>query len=162
MNKRFAYPKVISLLSGVAFLCALACMMLPVLEARTATGEAVPFFGWITTFGGTVVRETEGGVYSFAFSLSVPMILILQGMLLSAVACYLSPNSLINRIFATVLSTATFVLLFFAKKFILDASSLPENGMEYGVGWMIAFGFCLMGLLLEYVSLFLGGKKKRG
>ena len=161
MKDKFPITKTLNIVSAVLFLLSLGSLFLPILKVSTATNESIRFFGWTVLFGGTVEATTESGIYSFSFGVNIGLLITMQGLLLSAAACFLCGRSKVNRVFAAVLSLASLVALFFTRNFVAMSSAVAPTGLAFAFGWWMAVGFAGIGIYAEGMSIFSLSVKER-
>lgn len=162
MAKRTGISKTISVLAAACLFCAIIAMFFPLVGIKTAEGEPILFTGIVIIFGGKVELIYTSGVYSFHFDVNIPLLVAMQGLLLSAVACMLGNESFVNRFFSLILGLASLIALFFTRYFVASFSSLELQGMTFHIGLLATIVLALMGVALQIFGIVHARRQRRG
>ena len=147
--KKYPFAYLAAFCEALAF----GFFFLPFLYIPTLEGERIRFFGHIIAFGGEPTFDINGSIYSFSFSINIMALVMLMCLFLAMVASLLSKESLVNRIAAVLLASASIVLLF------LLPTHAGQIGLRFAYGAYLCMGFAFCGLLANALSFFLRRKK---
>lgn len=137
------------LISSLALALALGSLFLPFLMVATSGGESIPVFGHTVLFGGQVEARLASGTYAFSFELNIYLLIAGQGLLLALVACLLGKDSSFNQAFSVLLGLASIILISLTFVVLPKSFHMPLDGISYGVGFYLAFGFAIIGVAAQ-------------
>ena len=151
MSQLRKYP--FAYLGAICGLLAIGFFFLPMVYASTVQGAPIYVYGFTIAFGGEILVESEGSVYSMSFSTNIFALILLMCLLLSVVAALLSKESAINRAAAIALAVAGVVLTF------VLPHQIGQVGLHVGYGAFLCSGFSLLGAVCDTLAFFIRPRK---
>ncbi len=151
MSQLKKYP--FAYLASFSAILALGFFFLPNLYATTMEGTRIYFRGAMLAFGGEVITEVGGSVYSFSFSINIFALILLMCLFLSGVAALLSKESFINRIAASLLALAAVVLAF------MLPNQVGQTGLSLAYGSLLCIGFAFLSIAFNVLAFLIRPKK---
>ncbi len=138
----------------IFFITSMAAVFLPTFGQRVDSGDVIFFNSLTVLIGGEHTAIIDGVVYSYSFSLNLPMLIILAfnaSGVLFALSARNSPSRILGTLIIAICSLGFFVF----SRIILQESnpSLTGNNFVLGVGYPLAIVstmLCIAVAVLEY------------